>query len=95
MSTGTSAEGRAARRARYLSGLVWHAGTFVIINGFFWILDWIGGGGANWAFWITLMWGLALAFHALAYYVDGRGMEDRRAAEFLEEERAGTHISRP
>lgn len=85
-----TAEQRAMRRAKYLSGLIWHAGTFVIINGFFWILDLIGGSGLNWSLWITAVWGFALAFHALAYYVDGRGLEQRKAQEFLEEERAGT-----
>jgi hypothetical protein len=83
-------EARAQRRARYLSGLIWHAGTFVIINGFFWILDIVGGGGVNWSFWITIVWGLALAFHALAYYVDGRNLETRKAQEYLGKERSRT-----
>lgn len=81
-----TAEGRARKRAEYLSGLVWHAGTFVIINVFMWILDVAGPGGVNWAFWITGAWGLALAFHALAYYVDGRDLEGRKTAQYLEEE---------
>lgn len=78
---------RARRRAKYLSGLVWHAGAFVIINVFFWILDAMGAGGVNWAFWITAAWGFALAFHALAYYVDGRDLEGRKAAQYEAEER--------
>jgi len=81
-------EERARRRARYLSGLLWHTGAFLIINAFFWILDLsIGPGGLEWAFWITLFWGFALAFHALAYYVDGRGIEERRYLRYLEEEK--------
>ena len=76
---------RARRRAEYLSGLVWHAGTYLIINAFFWILDVVGGAGIQWSFWITVGWGLALAFHALAYYVDGRGLEERKAEEYLAE----------
>lgn len=75
-------EGRARHRAAYLSGLVWHTGTFVIMNAFFWILDATGAGGITWAFWITATWGLALAFHALAYYVDGRQLEARKAEEY-------------
>jgi hypothetical protein len=78
---------RAAKRAKYLTGLLWHAGTFVIINAFFWILDiFVGESGVQWSFWITLAWGLALAFHALAYYVDGRQLEHRKAQDYLEEE---------
>jgi hypothetical protein len=71
-------ESLARRRARYLSGLLWHAGSFLIINAFFWILDlMLGAGGLDWAYWITLFWGFALAFHALAYYVDGRGVKEQ------------------
>lgn len=80
-------EERAQRRAGYLAGFVWHAGTFVIINAFFWILDGLDAGGVNWSIWITVMWGFALAFHGLAYLVDGRQLEERKAQQYLEEER--------
>jgi 2TM domain len=77
----------ARKRARYLSGLLWHAGAFLIVNAFFWVLDLgVGQGGLQWAFWITAVWGFALAFHALAYYVDGRGVEERKTRQYLEEE---------
>ena len=76
-------EARAQRRAEYWTGLSWHAGAFFIINAFLWSLDLIGGQGIQWSFWITLTWGFALAFHALAYYVDGRGLEQMKAEEYL------------
>lgn len=85
-STYTS-EARARRRAAYLSGLLWHAGAFVIINTFFWFLDASGAGGVNWAFWITATWGFALAFHALAYFVDGRNLEEQKMQEYLAAEK--------
>ena len=80
-------EERAQRRAAYLTGFLWHAGTFVIINAFFWILDGLDAGGVNWSFWITLCWGFALAFHGLAYLIDGRQIEERKTQQYLEEER--------
>ena len=83
---------RAQKRAKYLSGLIWHAGAFVIINAFFWILDGVGAGGINWSPWITVFWGFALAFHALAYFVDGRQLEERKTQEYLEEERKHTTV---
>lgn len=93
--TGTqtpTAEQRARERAKYLSGLIWHAGAFVIINAFFWILDLtVGAAGVQWAFWITLFWGFALAFHALAYIVDGRQLEERKTREYLGDERRSAH----
>lgn len=75
---------RARARARYLTGLMWHIGAFVILNAFFWTLDLIvGQSGVQWAFWITLFWGLALAFHVLAYVVAGRQVEARKTREYL------------
>ena len=82
-----SAEQAAARRARYLTGLIWHLGTFVIINAFFWLLDaFVGQDGLQWAYWITAAWGLGLLFHVLAWFVDGRQLERRRARRYLDEE---------
>ena len=73
----------AQHRAEYLTGLSWHIGAFVIINAFFWGLDLIvGEPGLQWAYWITLFWGFALAFHVLAYLIDGRGLTERKAAEY-------------
>ena len=81
-------EMRARERAKYLSGLLWHIGAFIIINAFLWILDTgLGDGSLDWAFWITLFWGFGLAFHALAYFVDGRQVEERKTQEYLEDER--------
>lgn len=44
-------------------------------------------GEAGWPFWITLFWGFALAFHTLAYIVDGRQLEERTAQRYLADER--------
>lgn len=83
-------EACARQRAKYLTGLVWHAGAFAIINAFFWVLDAVtGASGIQWAWWITLLWGFALAFHALAWYVDGRQLEERKAGEYLATGRRG------
>jgi len=80
-------EARARRRAKYLTGLLWHVGAFVVINAFFWIMDLATGGGVTWAYWVTGAWGLALAFHALAYLIDGRGVEDLKTEQYLAEDR--------
>lgn len=83
-------EQRARRQARYLTGLAWHAGTFVIVNAAFWLLDLgLGQSGAQWAYWITGVWGFALGFHALAYLVDGRDLEGRLTRRYLAGRRRG------
>ncbi len=85
-------EQRAAQRATYLTGVLWHSGAFVIINAFFWTLDLVvGEAGIQWAYWITLFWGFALLFHALAWFIDGRQLERRRAQRYLDQELDATH----
>jgi hypothetical protein len=64
---------RAARRAGALTGVLWHAATFVIINGFLWFID-LQQGGLEWAYWVTVTWGIALAFHAAWYVISERGV---------------------
>lgn len=86
-----TANQQARRRANYLTGLMWHIGAFAVLNAFFWLLDlMIGTSGLQWAYWITLFWGLALAFHIVAYLIDGRGVQDRKTQQYLAEERRRT-----
>ena len=86
-------EERARKRAKYFTSVMWHVGAFVILNTFFWMLDLtVGQGGLQWAYWITGPWAIALAFHVLAYFVDGSQLEQRKAREYLNDEGAsGTH----
>lgn len=78
----------AEQRARYLTGMLWHVGAFVIINVFFWAIDlFLGASGVQWAFWVTAGWGFALAFHVLAWLIDGRQVERRSAERYVAHER--------
>jgi hypothetical protein len=67
----SSAEARAARRSRALTGVLWHVATFLIVNGFLWFID-LRQGGLDWAYWITVVWGIALAFHVAWYLISER-----------------------
>ena len=80
-------EYHAKRRAHYLAGLIWHVGAFTIINVVFWMMDlFLGQGGLQWAYWITAGWGFGLAFHALAYLVDGSQLEEHKTRKYMERE---------
>lgn len=77
----------ADRRGRYVAALVWHAGSFVVVNAVLWLLDaTFGQPGIQWAFWITACWGFALAFHSLASSVDSLQLEEWRARQFFVDE---------
>ena len=84
-SNGTPEE-RARRRANEYAGLMWHVGVFVAVNAFLWILDFITGGGLEWAFWATIPWALGLGMHYIAYTVEDRGVARRSYERFLAEE---------
>jgi 2TM domain len=79
----------ARARAKALADLLWHVGAFVIINAFFWLIDLtLGDPGADWAFWITAVWGLGLAFHVLSYLIAGRQLVERATQKYLDQDAA-------
>ena len=85
-ATKNTPEDRASKRVKNFTGLMWHIATFVIVNGMMWALDIAKGDGLNWAFWLTIFWGVGLAFHVAAYFLDERGFQRRRYQRFLAEE---------
>ena len=81
--TDTSREEQARKRAKSLVDLLWHLGVFVIVNAFIWLQDYYTGGGIEWAFWVTIPWGMGLAFHGLAYLLEASRFEDRKTKEYM------------
>ncbi len=66
------------------SDLYTHAGIFLLVNAFIWIQDIAIGGGVEYAFWVTIPWGIGLLAHALAhFYSAGREVP---ATSMVEEE---------
>jgi hypothetical protein len=58
----------AARRLKERSDFRWHLVTYVVINGMLWVI-WAltrqeSGSAVPWPLWVTLFWGVGLAFHA-------------------------------
>ncbi len=82
VSKDTTPEERAAQRVKDVNALWWHIATFVIINGFIWLIV------PEAAIWVTLGWGIGLAFHIAAYFIGDDGPGNRRYQRYLEEERA-------
>jgi hypothetical protein len=65
---------RAAAQPSALRDLLVHATVFVVVNAFIWLQDIGMGGGVEYAYLVTIPWGIGLAIHALAYY-RGRGSQ--------------------
>lgn len=81
-------QARARRRVKEFTDLMWHVVTFVIVNGFLWGIDIVKGGGVDWAFWVTIAWGVGVAFHVAAYLLGESGPQNRRYQRLLDEEQA-------
>ena len=80
-------EERARKRVEEFVGLMWHVFAFVVVNGFLWGIDIVNGGGVDWAYWVTIAWGLGLVFHVADYLFDRSGFQERRYQRLLAEER--------
>ena len=83
---GNTPEERAHKRVKNFTDLMWHVATFVIVNAFLWGIDIVGGGGVDWAYWVTIPWGIGLAFHVAAYLLDESGLQNRKYQRYLAEE---------
>ena len=83
----TTPEARAAKRADELTGVYWHVAVYAVVNALLLTLDWLQGDGRQWAYWITIFWGVGLAFHLASYFIDDSGFKERKYQQFLREER--------
>lgn len=63
---------REATATSDISELIWHAGAFLVVNAFIWVQDIAIGGGVDYAYWLTIPWGIGLTIHALMVYVNHR-----------------------
>ena len=87
-TTGLTAEERAKKRAKEYTDLIWHVALFAIIIPMLWFIDLGSGDGVNWAYWPTIGWGLAVAFHVASYVIDDGDTQGRIYQQFLAKERA-------
>lgn len=74
-------EERAEKRVKDFTDVAWHIAAYVIVNTFLWFI------APQAAFWVTLGWGIGLAFHVAAYFIGDDGRSSRRYQKYLAEER--------
>ena len=86
----SSIEQRARRRLVAEKSFYVHLVTYVTVIGGLFIINVLTGSGRWWFVWPALGWGVGIAAHALATFglggLLGRGWEDRRMKELLDEE---------
>lgn len=70
---------RQPARQPMLPALLWHVGAFAAINSLLWVIDLnLGREGTQWAHWVTVVWGVGLAFHLAGYWARGQGLGERK-----------------
>ena len=74
-------EERAEKRVKDFNDLAWHATVYVVVNVFLWIIV------PQAALWVTLGWGIGLAFHVAYYFIGDDDRSNRRYQKYLAEER--------
>jgi hypothetical protein len=61
--------------------LLWHTGVFIVVNAFVWAQDFAISTGLDYAYLITIPWGMGLAIHASRYFL-GKRREEETPVEF-------------
>lgn len=54
------------------AALITHIAVFVLVNGVLWAQDILAGGGLEYAYWVTIPWGVGLVAHIIAYLASAR-----------------------
>lgn len=87
MATKTPAtpEDRALRRLKDSVGLMWHLATYLIINGFLWFIDLLDG-NITFAYWVSITWGIGIAFHLAAFIIVEDDESNPRYRRYLNRE---------
>ena len=70
---------RAIERAKELKRFYSHLGTYIVMNIFFFVLNYFTSYGHWWFYWPMLGWGLAIAMKAMKVYGFGSDWEERKA----------------
>ncbi len=83
MTTGIhgTPEERAAKRVKNRTDVLWHVAVYVIINAFLWLIV------PQAAFWVTIGWGIGVAFHVASYFIGEPGPDSALYQKYLTEER--------
>lgn len=81
---------RAKKRVEDIKGFYIHLLTYVVVNAFLLILNYLTSPGQYWVKWPIFGWGIGIVMHALSVFGTGRFMgrewEERKIREIMDEE---------
>lgn len=81
---------RAKKRVDEIRDLYIHAGVYVCINAFLWLFDLVTGSGLDFAYFVTLLWGIGLVIHFGSVFGEsiflGHDWEERKIRQLMGED---------
>lgn len=81
---------RARAQARRLTGFYASLITYVVVNILLVVVNLVVSPGTLWFYWVTIFWGVGLAFHAFDVFVMHNRLnedwEERKTREIIEQE---------
>jgi len=81
---------RARKRVEELKSFYSHLAVFIVINVILILVNIFTSPGTWWFYWVTLFWGLGLAFHASLVYGKGKlfstEWEEKKIQQLIDEE---------
>ncbi|OPY40387.1 MAG: hypothetical protein A4E42_02147 [Methanoregulaceae archaeon PtaU1.Bin222] len=84
---------RAKRRVEELKGFYSHLAVFLVINGILILINIVTSPGSWWFYWVTIFWGIGLAFHASSVFggrrLFSREWEEKKIQQYIDEEKNG------
>lgn len=76
---------QANRQAKKIVKFYYSIALFFIVNVFLYFIDFIPDGRIDWAYWVTLGWGLGLLIEGFGVFF-GAGLEEKIAKDLMEKE---------
>lgn len=81
---------RAKKRVEELKGFYSHLALFIVINAILFLINMVTSPGTYWFYWVTIFWGIGLAFHAAGVFGRGRlfsrEWEEKKLQQFMDED---------
>lgn len=81
----------AKQRVHDIKGFYSHLAAYILVNAMLIVINLISSPGGLWFYWVTIFWGIGVAFHALDVFVFkgkvmGKQWEEKKIREYMDDD---------
>lgn len=81
----------ARQRVQDIKGFYTHLAVYIVINAMLIAINLISSPGGLWFYWVTIFWGIGIAFHALDVFVFkgkymGKEWEEKKIRKYMDDD---------